>query len=438
MHMKLGHSTRVLVLTLLGGLPALLLGSVLIMNTKYEGVVRWTAIVLLTIFWLICAFAVRHQVGRSLRTISSLLEAMREGDYSIRGRVGAHREPMSDVMQQINSMASTLRDERLGAVEATTLLRKVMEEIDVAAFAFDPQHALKLVNRAGERLLAQPAETLLGCSAASLQLSEYLDSTAERTIQHEFPGGPGRWSIRVRSFRELGMPHQLLVITDLTRALREEELQAWQRIVRVLGHELNNSLTPVKSIAQSLGGMLRSDPKPDDWAEDMEHGLEIIAMRSESLSRLFSNYARLARMPALHIAPVDVQLLLTRVAALETRLQVTVESGPPNQIQADADQLEQALINLVRNAVEATLESGGRVTLKQQCSSGTVDIIVRDEGHGLTNTTNLFVPFFTTKRGGSGIGLILSRQIVEAHRGFLTVENSREGPGCEARISLPS
>jgi len=435
--MKLGHSTRILVLTLLGGLPALLLCGVFIVNSKWEAQFRWTAIVLLTLFWLAGAFTVRNRIANSLRTISNLLEAMREGDYSIRGRVGRMEEPMSEVMQQINAMGSTLRDQRLGALEATALLRKVMEEIDVAAFAFDPQQTLRLVNRTGERLLAQPAERLLGRAAQSLNLSEYLDTTLERTVQREFPGGNGRWGIRVRQFREAGLPHQLLVITDLTRALREEELQAWQRIVRVLGHELNNSLTPVKSIAQSLGALLRANPRPEDWSEDMERGLHVIATRSESLSRLFGNYARLARMPPLQLAPVDVQSLLTRVAALETRLLVIVENGAPSVIQADADQLEQALINLVRNAVEATLETGGRVSLKQQCNTGTVDIVVRDEGYGLTNTTNLFVPFFTTKRGGSGIGLVLSRQIVEAHNGFLSLENAEDGPGCEARISLP-
>lgn len=392
---------------------------------------------LLTIFWLSCCYTIRNQVTNSLRTVANLLEAMREGDYSIRGRVGNSEEPMSQVMHQVNAIATTLRDQRLGALEATALLRKVMEEIDIAAFAFDPHQVLQLVNRAGERLLAQPAERLLRQSADALGLAEYLAGDPEQTVQREFPGGNGRWGIRLRQFREAGVPHKLLVVADLTRPLREEEFQAWQRMVRVLGHELNNSLTPIKSIAQSLEGLLKSDPPPEDWGSDMQRGLHIIATRSEALSRLVNTYARLAKMPPPQIAPVEVNALLRRVAALETRIRISVEEALPLVIQGDGDQLELALINLVKNAVEASEETGGCVYLRHQRSVGAVEIVVRDEGRGILNSANLFVPFFTTKRGGTGIGLVLSRQIVEAHNGFLTLQNAVDGPGCEARISLP-
>ncbi len=187
-----------------------------------------------------------------LRTLANLLEAMREGDYSIRARAAQGEDALGDVMQQLNAMGATLQAQRLGALEAATLLRKVMEEIDVAVFAFDSAHRLRLVNRAGERLLSQPSERLLNSSAESLNLSEFLEGEETRTVQRAFPGATGRWGVSRSMFREGGLPHQLLVISDLTRPLREEELQAWQRLVRVLGHELNNSLTPIKSIAGSL------------------------------------------------------------------------------------------------------------------------------------------------------------------------------------------
>jgi nitrogen fixation/metabolism regulation signal transduction histidine kinase len=434
---KLSHDARVLVLALVAGLPAVIVSVVLLAINNYSGRAQWTLDLLILCSWLAFAFAARSRVAGPLRTLASLLEAMREGDYSIRGRVDDPKEPMGEVMQQVNAMAATLRDQRLGALEATALLRKVMEEIDVGVFAFDPQQGLRLVNRAGERLLAQPAERLLARDATSLGLAEYLVGDPEQTIQRSFPGGTGRWGIRRSNFREGGLPHQLLVFTDLTRPLREEELQAWQRLVRVIGHELNNSLTPIKSIAQSLENLLKTDPRPDDWTDDMARGLNVIASRSESLSRFMSSYARLAKLPPPKFGPVEVNSLLRRVTSLEMRMPVFFEECPPLTIQGDADQLEQVLINLIRNAVDASQETGGRVFVRPERSVGMVEIKIRDEGPGLSNTNNLFVPFFTTKRGGSGIGLVLSRQIAEAHNGTVTLRNASDGYGCEATLTLP-
>jgi two-component system nitrogen regulation sensor histidine kinase NtrY len=437
LEVKVGHDTRVLLLALLAGLPGVLCTAILLAAKGFSGRAQWTLDLLVVLFWLGFGFAARGRVAGPLRTLANLLEAMREGDYSIRARVEDPKEPLGEVMQQVNAMAATLRDQRLGAVEATALLRKVMEEIEVAAFAFDPQQSLRLVNRAGERLLGQPAERLLAKNAVSLGLAEYLVGDPEQTIQRSFAGGTGRWGVRRSQFREGGVPHQLLVVTDLTRPLREEELQAWQRLVRVLGHELNNSLTPIKSIAQSLEQVLKTDPRPDDWTDDMARGLNVIATRSESLSRFMSSYARLAKLPPPKFGPVELNGLIRRVSSLETRMAVSVEDLHPLTIQGDADQLEQVLINLVRNAVDAAQETSGRVFIRYARTSNAVEIRVRDEGPGLSNTSNLFVPFFTTKRGGSGIGLVLSRQIAEAHNGTVTLQNATDGPGCIAKLSLP-
>lgn len=435
--LKTTHETRVVFLALAAGLPGIAVSLILLTTRGYPGRVQWTLGLLVTGLWLGLAFATRERVAGPLRTLANLLEAIREGDYSIRARVDNPDEALGEVMQQINAMAATLRTQRLGALEATALLRKVMEEIDVAVFAFDPQQTLRLVNRAGERLLNQPAERMLARDATSLDLGEYVIGPEERTVQRTFPGGTGRWGISRSQFREGGVPHYLLVVTDLTRPLRQEELKAWQRLVRVLGHELNNSLTPIKSIAQSLEQMLKSSPRMEDWEDDMERGLNVIATRSEALSRFMSSYARLAKLPPPKFAPVEVNLLLRRVAMLETRLPVFFEELSPITIQGDADQLEQALINLVRNGVDASLETEGRVFIRHERSNASIDIIVRDEGPGLSNTANLFVPFFTTKRGGSGIGLVLSRQIAEAHNGSVMLRNAKDGPGCEAVLTLP-
>jgi nitrogen fixation/metabolism regulation signal transduction histidine kinase len=431
------HEQRILVLSLVAGAPAVLTCMLMLWLGDHSPKVQWTLTVVILAFWLGFSFGLRERVASPLRTLANLLEAMREGDYSIRARGVKSDDAMGEVMQQVNAMSATLRAQRLGALEATTLLRKVMEEINVAVFAFDGDHRLRLVNRAGERLLSEPSERLLAAPAESLGLEQYLAGEAQHTVQHNFSGGTGRWGISRSTFREGGLPHQLLVVTDLTRPLREEELKAWQRLVRVLGHELNNSLAPIKSIAGSLESILARQPRPEDWEDDMTRGLTVIASRCESLNRFMGAYARLARLPQPTLAPVGVSDLVRRVVGLETRVAPMLLPGPEVTIQADADQLEQLLINVIRNAADASLETGGGVRVGWGRENSHLIVWVRDEGPGLPNTSNLFVPFFTTKPTGSGIGLVLSRQIAEAHGGTLTLQNATDGPGCEARLMLP-
>jgi two-component system nitrogen regulation sensor histidine kinase NtrY len=431
------HEQRMLLLALGAGFPAVLVTLILLWTGNFPPRTQWTLSVVIVVIWWGCASAVRERVASPLRTLSNLLEAMREGDYSIRARSARGEDALGDVMQQVNAMATTLRAQRLGALEATTLLRKVMEEIDVAVFAFDGERRLRLVNRAGERLLARPSERIMNDNAEALGLAEFLEGDETQTVQRTFPYGPGRWGIHRSMFREGGLPHQLLVVTDLTRALREEELQAWQRLVRVLGHELNNSLAPIKSIAGSLELLIQREPLADDWRDDTVRGLSIIASRSESLSRFMGAYARLAKLPRPQLANMEVGSWIRQVASLEQRLGPVVLPGPTIEIQGDRDQLEQVLINLLRNAVDASLETGGGVTLSWSRSGAHLEVLIQDEGPGLSNTANLFVPFFTTKPGGSGIGLVLSRQIAEAHGGSVDLRNRLPGPGCEARLVLP-
>src|SRR5277367_3722623 len=356
------HEGRIVLLALAAGLPGVATALIILWWLgDYSSKVQWTVSVIIVGSWWGFAAAVRERVASPLRTLANLLEAMREGDYSIRARGAKGEDALGDVMAQVNEMAATLRAQRLGALEATTLLRKVMEEIDVAIFAFDGDRKLKLVNRAGERLLAQPTERMMNAEADSLGLAEFLEGAETQNIQRTFPSGSGRWGIHRATFREGGLLHQLLVVTDLTRALREEELQAWQRLVRVLGHELNNSLAPIKSIAGSLETLVKRDPLPSDWRDDTTRGLSIIATRSEGLSRFLGSYARLAKLPRPQLVPVDVGVWIRNVAGLELRITPTLKPGPELIIQGDRDQLDQLLINLLRNAVDASLETHGGV-----------------------------------------------------------------------------
>jgi len=442
--MKLSYERRIQLLALAAGLPGSAIALILLWTGDFSSRTDWTLTLLIAGLWVGFAASVRHRVAFSLQTLSNLLAAMREEDFSVRARGARRDDAMGEVMIEVNSLSQTLREQRLGALEASALLRTVMEEIDVAIFTFDNENKLRLVNRAGERLLARPIERLLGFTAAELGLGAALDGEPARTMELSFPGGSGRWGMRRGSFRQAGLPHHLIVLSDLSRALRDEERQAWQRLIRVMGHELNNSLAPIQSVAQSLESSLYFLNAQDSQAEaspalleDLRQGFGIIRSRTEALARFMAAYSKLARLPAPKLAPVNVREWISRVAKLETRVKVAVNEGPSVVIPGDADQLEQLLINLVHNAADAVLENGSCAKIGWARQDSQLHVWVLDDGPGIQNTTNVFVPFFTTKPGGTGIGLALSRQIAEAHGGTLTLENRRDAKGCEARLRLP-
>ncbi len=386
---------------------------------------------------LCIAWQVRKRLVFPLYTLSNLLEALREGDYSLRGSRARQNDAIGEVVREINALSATLREQRLAVEEKSALFAKVIAALDIAVFAFDAEQHLKLANPAGERLLGARFQKLEGQSANALGLGDCLDVHESRIFERGFAGGNGRWEVRRAQFRERGRPHDLLVVTDLSRALREEERLAWQRLLRVLGHELNNSLAPIRSMAATLIKMLANDDLPHDWRDDARSGLDVIGARAESVARFMARYTALARLPQPHPRRVRFDELAQRVARLEQRIAVEVDEGLPVDIDIDPDQIEQALINLIQNATEAALEGGGTVRISWRARLDQLVVEVLDDGYGLPPSENLFVPFFTTKPDGSGIGLVLARQIAESHGGGLTLHNRSNARGCVARMWLP-
>jgi PAS domain S-box-containing protein len=434
-------------LVVIGGLPGVVVSLVLAWKFVDPPELKWTLSVIVVLAWVIAASVAGQIVTRSLQLVTNLLGALREGDYSIRGLIAPTGSSMHGVMREVNDLGTTLQRQRTEAVESTALLTHVMEEIAVAVFAFDPAEKVLLVNKAGEQLLGKPEAEMIGCSAQDFGFGEYLAGEPRRLVERTIGGRRGRFEIRRASFYRDGRPHHLIVMADLSQALREEEQAAWQHIVRVLSHEINNSLTPIKSIAHSIKRIIEratgsGDGPPKTAAferqDEVLQGLSLIEERSGALGRFLRAYAQLARLPKPQPKPIPVAPLIGRIVELENRLAVKSNGGPNLTVVADGDQLEQLLINIIRNAVDASLETKGGVTVGWRNVNDWLEVTVDDEGKGLPDTSNLFVPFFTTKPNGSGIGLALSRQIAEAHGGTVSLENRAGTAGCRATLRIPA
>jgi two-component system nitrogen regulation sensor histidine kinase NtrY len=435
--MSSSHERQVTVIALVTVLPALVVAFVLLWTGNFAIRTQLTLTVIISVVFLFGVASLRERVIRPLQTLSNMIAAIREQDYSLQARHANADDALGLAMLEMNTLMTELKERRLGALEATALLQRVMAEIDVAVLAFDDTGALRLVNAGGERLLGQSAERLLGHRAEELGLAETLDGDAPRVMDLAIGDQRGRYEMRRGLFRQGGRPHQFVVLADVSRALREEERLAWQRLIRVLGHEINNSLTPINSLAERLNTLLQRSPPEGELREDLQRGLGVIANRSEGLTRFLASYTRLAKLPPPKFALVEVAAWVQRVTRLESRLAVEIVPSPDVTLQADGDQLDQLLINLVANAVDAALATGGGVRVNWTPRGDSFELTVQDDGPGLPDSANLFVPFFTTKPGGTGIGLVLSRQIADAHSGTLVLANRTGVRGCEARLTLP-
>ena len=442
---RLLYERRIAIFAVLAALPGVVIATIMIWTHPWSRDVKIALTLLEFFLWFILTLTLLEQIVRPLQTLSNVVSALREEDYSFRAREANPNDSLGELSLEINTLADILTEQRIQTIEATALLRRVVDEIDAPIFTFDPDQKLRLVNAAGERLLQQASARMLGRTATELGLDACFEARNASLVSLQYSAPNARWMVRKRSFRQNGVPHTLIVLSDVSRALRDEERSAWQRLIRVLGHELNNSLAPIMSIAGSLATRLPQLDLPEGVKSDYQRGLDIIESRTGALHRFLQSYRRLATMPSPKLQQVELRPLAERVAILETRLPVRIEPGSDVTLMIDPDLIEQMLINLIRNAVDSALEQaqatqGGEpeVVLRWHQDNGSVLLMVQDNGIGLLNPSNAFVPFYTTKQGGSGIGLVLSQQIAEAHGGTIELANRKDTRGCIVTVQLPN
>jgi nitrogen fixation/metabolism regulation signal transduction histidine kinase len=417
-------------------LPALVFAAILVVQEKLDLSESLLILGCLLVYLGLVAAALVDTLVRQLQTLTNVIASLREGDYSFRARGANAHDPLGELAGEVNALANLLQGQRVRSLEATALLARILEVMHAPLFAFDRDQVLQLINTSGTELLGRPYARCLGRTAAELDLDELLNAP-DQTI-HSFGNRSVRWLLRKASFRQDGVPHTLLLLADVSVPLQEEEQAAWKRLIRVLGHEISNSLAPIKSIAGSLlmrVGVLTID---EDSARDFRRGLGVMESRADSLHRFVQSYRQLAQLPPPKLSAVALGSLLERVVLLEQRLAVQLDAGPALTLHADPDQLEQMFINLLANAVDSTLDNDEQaVRVSWRIADDSVWVEMEDSGQGIANTENLFVPFYTTKPKGSGVGLALAQQIARGHRGDVELVNREDGAGARATVRLP-
>lgn len=358
----------------------------------------------------------------ALRRSSVQLEAMQNQDYSLQAKAVFQTGIAAQLQQQLQQLSEQLQQRKSHFDEQQFLLYRLIDQLNTPILVFDHKQQLSYANNEFSQLFGRPWQSMRHVSAESLGLiakPQWNFSHKEKAKQ---------WQIRQSRFLDQGQKHQLLVFINIQAALRETQLQAWQQLIRILSHEIRNSLTPVQSLSEYLQQKLPQGRE--------QEALALIRERSQHLQDFVSRYAELNKELRIQHQQIQARELVhsLQILFLQHQLQAT---GADLQLHSDLTLLQQVLINLIKNAIEAG-SPAGTVELRFRKLQHSVEIQLLDQGCGLSNQQDLFVPFYSTKPQGQGIGLTLCRQIIEQLGGELSLQSRTDGiKGARAILELP-
>ena len=403
----------------------------------------WSTVgLLLVIIYTCLVIALYRLVITPFYSLTSLTEALKMEDYSLRAKSPFNQGIVAKLFNELSSLSQSLQINKSRYDQQMFLLYGLIEQLESPVLILDNKDQLQHANPAVSQLFSVPWQTLKQSPATKLGLVK------ENAFWRFNEGNPlnmdKKWQIKQSEFKENNNNYQLLMLNNISQELQKNEQQAWQNIIRILNHEVRNSLTPISALSQNLLEM------PDLSPEQCQQAIKIIDSRSNNLLAFIDSYSDLAKLPQPTLQEFDLAELLQGIASLVQ--QVTINLSSPLIITADKGQIEQVLLNLIKNAKEAQLSKGNinkgpepNKDIEVQIFTTEQQVIIKvlDQGCGIANSANLFVPFYTTKETGSGIGLALSRQILSNHQGELRLTNRTDlanatnKKGAVATIILP-
>jgi two-component system, NtrC family, nitrogen regulation sensor histidine kinase NtrY len=401
-------------------------------------------LILLTIFLgLILILFINYRINQSLLyqygNLNNLLNALVQGDYSLRGRFSHGDLVFNDLIGLINDLAQRLNTQRIESVESQFLVNIVLEHIDTAILAIDGTNKINFFNSSAKRLLELNEHDQIDELLEQLGCHSEAPAGYNKVVELQLKNQKGKYNVNIEEYRESGVKHKILFITDVRHLLRSEERRAWQRLVRVISHEINNSLTPIASISETLINLLERNDPEHRHSSELISGLSLIGERAQGLKRFVESYKQLAKLPDPQRKNVSVYTIFQKMRLLFGEDNIKIDCDQALQLYVDPVQLEQVVINVFKNAFESIgkVDSSKFVEVICVTKEYVCEIQILDYGSGIGKTENLFIPFYTTKKNGSGIGLALCRQIIEAHNGNISIFNRTDVQGCCVSIELP-
>ena len=404
---------------LLGGIVYLLSASLLFAVTAFLVVI---------VPYCFYAWHVKASIKTPLLGLAASLEAIRNEDYSLRTHPKFNSGAIKDLSNEVNLMADDLKIRKSHYDQQAVLVLNLIEQLATPIAVFDQNGRLNHANDAFSSWCGKPWLQVKRLSAQALGL-DFQPQKEAQAWQIQDRNIAKQWQLRHSCFSMLGDAYQLVVLTNIETVVNEAERLAWYKMTRVLSHEINNSLSPIKSLSQSLVEVFASQSDNKSAVE----ALQVIASRSEHLMQFVNRYASLNQQFEVRIEEIKLAETFAKVAALFTH-PITVNDNQV-KVKADAILLEQVLINLLKNAIEASSVQSPVIVSATKIKAMT-EIKVEDFGSGIANPDNLFVPFYTTKAQGKGIGLALSRNMIEQQGGRLKLNNKADKTGAEAQILL--